>query len=186
MSSLKHLLDRNRRWAARRQVAPAGFLRGARAGTGAALLLDRLLGQPRPRERDHRPAPGELFVHRNVANVVVHTDLNCLSALQFAVDSLRSRACDGRRPSRLRRRPRRIPGRARSASSTTGCGTCRTSPAKHTALLERLPDDGSREDRLCELNVIEQVVHVARTTIVQDAWQRGQPLDRAWLDLRPR
>jgi carbonic anhydrase len=125
--------------------------------------------------------PGELFVHRNVANVVVHTDLNCLSVLQFAVEALKvphvlivgHYGCGGVRAAYQGKPLGLIDNWLRHVQDVA---------AKHRALLARLPDDGAREDRLCELNVIEQLTHVARTTIVQDAWRRGQPLSlHGWI-----
>ena len=126
-------------------------------------------------------APGELFVHRNVANIVVHTDLNCLSVLQYAVEALAVEhvivvghyGCGGVRAAHQGRPLGLIDNWLRHVQDVAG---------KHAKLLERLPDDDARVDLLCELNVIEQVVHVARTTIVQDAWRRGQPLTlHAWI-----
>jgi carbonic anhydrase len=122
-----------------------------------------------------------LFVHRNVANVVVHTDLNCLSVLQFAVDVLRVQhvivcghyGCGGVRAAWRAEPLGLIENWLRHIQDVAG---------KHHALFEGLDSDEARIDRLCELNVIEQVDHVCRTTVVQDAWQRGQPLAvHAWI-----
>ena len=119
--------------------------------------------------------PGELFVHRNVANLVVHTDVNCLSVLQFAVDLLQVRhvivcghyGCGG----------------IRAAMDGTAHGLIdnwlrhvQDVQRSHRAELAGLPDDQARIHRLCELNVIEQVRNISRSTIVQDAWKRGQAL----------
>src|SRR6187399_1551043 len=116
--------------------------------------------------------PGEIFVHRNVANVVVHTDLNCLSVLQFAVDVLKVQhvpvvghyLCGSVQAALLNHRLGLIDNWLRHIQDVR---------LKHFALLERTPET-QRHDRLCELNVIEQVVNVCETTIVQDAWTRGQ------------
>ena len=117
--------------------------------------------------------PGELFVHRNIANVVVHSDLNSLSVLQFAIDVLRVKhiivcghyGCSGVRTALERRRGGLADNWLRHVQDVHN---------KHTAFLpiEMTPQD--RSDRLCELNVIEQVVNVCQTTILQDAWDRGQ------------
>lgn len=120
-------------------------------------------------------APGELFVHRNVANVVVHTDLNCLSVMQFAVDVLRvghiivcgHYGCSGVDAALRQERRGLIDNWLRHIQDVQ---------QQHEALLQQIPDGKARADRLCELNVIEQVSNVCRTSIVQDAWVRGQPL----------
>jgi carbonic anhydrase len=119
--------------------------------------------------------PGEMFVHRNVANVVAHTDLNCLAALQYAVEVLRvghvivcgHYGCGG----------------VLSALRDESLGLidnwlCHVQDVrwKHSEQLAALDTEARRHDRLCELNVIEQVINVSRTTIVKDAWVRGQPL----------
>jgi carbonic anhydrase len=119
--------------------------------------------------------PGEMFVHRNVANVVVHADLNCLSALQFAVDVLRVRhviicghyGCGGVLAALRDDRLGLIDNWLRHVQDVR---------RQHQAQLARLPDEKQRHDRLCELNVIEQVVNVCHTTVVREAWARGQAL----------
>ena len=119
--------------------------------------------------------PGEIFVHRNVANVVVHTDLNCLSVIQFAVEALKvehiivcghygcggvKAALDGARLGLIDNWLRHIQDVAR----------------KHEHHLSAIEDGKARWDKLCEMNVVEQVLNVCETTIVHDAWQRGHPL----------
>ena len=119
-------------------------------------------------------APGELFVHRNVANVVVHTDLNCLSVLQYAVDILRVKhvivcghyGCGGVAAALTGARHGLIDNWLRHVEDVC---------EKHAEELGSLPEE-QRLDRLCELNVIHQSASVAHTTIVQDAWRRGQTL----------
>jgi carbonic anhydrase len=120
--------------------------------------------------------PGELFVHRNIANVVVHTDLNCLSVLQFAVEVLKVKhiivtghyGCSGVNAALHEDRIGLADNWLQHVQDV-----CH----KHVRRLECVRGDGSaRSDRLCELNVIEQVANVCRTTVVRDAWLRGQPL----------
>jgi carbonic anhydrase len=119
-------------------------------------------------------APGEVFVHRNVANVVVHTDLNCLSVMQFAVDVLKVKhiivcghyGCGGVRAALTGERLGLIDNWLRHIQDVRD---------KHAAQLSPLVGEAAA-NRLCELNVIEQVANVAQTTIVRDAWERGQPL----------
>ena len=119
--------------------------------------------------------PGEMFVHRNVANVVVHTDLNCLSTIQFAVDLLRVRhiivcghyGCSGVMAALRDDKIGLADNWLRHVQDVR---------LKHERQLEALDDEGTKHDRLCELNVVEQVVNVSQTTVVRDAWARGQEL----------
>jgi carbonic anhydrase len=119
--------------------------------------------------------PGELFVHRNVANVVVHTDLNCLSVIQFAIDLLKVKhilvvghyGCSGVHAALADRRVGLADNWLRHVKDVH---------QKHERYLGEAIPTPKRQDRLCELNVIEQVVNVCETTIVQDAWARGQDL----------
>jgi len=120
-------------------------------------------------------APGELFVHRNVANVVVHTDLNCLAVLQYAVEVLRVEhvivvghyGCGGIRAALEDSRFGLIDNWLRHVQDVA---------RKHRATLDAIEEPEERWDRLCELNVEAQADAVVRTTIVQDAWSRGQSL----------
>ena len=160
---------------ARNPRGEARFLPAPGRAAESALPVDRMLRQPRARQRDRRSLPGELFVHRNVANVVVHTDLNCLSVLQYAVDVLHVEhvivvghyGCGGIRAAWQGKPLGLIDNWLRHVQDVA---------ERHMSFLRALPDEAAVVDRLCELNVIEQVNHVARTTIVQDAWRRGQPL----------
>jgi carbonic anhydrase len=119
--------------------------------------------------------PGEIFVHRNVANVVVHTDLNCLSVLHFAVDILKVKhvilcghyGCSGIAAA--------LDG-ARLGLSDNWLQHVRDTVEHHRASLDQLVDRESKLRKLCELHVAEQIVNLARTTVVRDAWTRGQPL----------
>jgi carbonic anhydrase len=120
-------------------------------------------------------APGELFVHRNVANVVVHTDLNCLSTIQFAVDVLKVTdvivcghyGCGGVLAALRDDRFGLVDNWLRHVQDVCG---------KHRKEINALPTEADRHARLCELNVMEQVNHVSQTTVVRDVWARGQPL----------
>ena len=129
--------------------------------------------------------PGELFVHRNIANLLVHTDLNCLSVLQFAVDVLRVRhvmvvghyGCSGVLTALRRDRVGLADNWLRHVQDVC---------AKHEKIIGGIADGTLRANRLCELNVIEQVANLTQTTVVQDAWARGQSVTvHGWIyDIR--
>jgi carbonic anhydrase len=181
MPAVKHLLERNRAWSSAVRARNPDFFSGLANQQAPRYLWIGCSDSRVPANEIVDLPPGGIFVHRNVANVVVHTDLNCLSVLQFAVDVLKVEhvlvvghyGCGGVHAAYQARPLGLIDNWLRHVQDVAG---------KHAALLNRLPDDGTREDRLCALNVVEQVVHVARTTIVQDAWQRGQPLSlHAWI-----
>jgi carbonic anhydrase len=120
-------------------------------------------------------APGEVFVHRNVANVVVHADVNCLSTIQFAVDVLRVKhiivcghyGCGGVLAALRDERLGLVDNWLRHVQDVR---------IKHQAAIDALPTEAERHQRLCELNVIEQAINVSQTTVVQEAWARGQEL----------
>jgi carbonic anhydrase len=119
--------------------------------------------------------PGEVFVHRNIANVVVHSDLNCLSVLQYAVDALRVKhilvvghyGCGGVRAALNNLRLGLVDNWLRHIQDVR---------QKHITLLDRIPDSQTKLNTLCELNVIEQVMNVCQTTVAREAWDRGQNL----------
>ena len=126
-------------------------------------------------------APGELVVHRNVANVVVHADLNCLSVLQFAVEVLEVEhiivcghyGCGGVRAALRDDRLGLVDNWLRHVQDVRW---------KHQTELDSLPTEEEQHDRLCELNVVEQVVNVSQTTVVRDAWARDQSLSvHGWI-----
>ena len=175
MSSLSHLIENNRRWAAGVTAARPDFFRRLAAQQNPRYLWIGCADSRVPANEIVDLLPGELFVHRNVANVVVHTDLNCLSVLQYAVDVLHVEhvlvvghyGCGGVRAARQGRPLGLIDNWLRHVQDVA---------ERHRGLLAGLPDEAQTDDRLCELNVVEQVHHVARTTIVQDAWTRGQAL----------
>jgi len=181
MKVLKHLFENNRRWAYRQTQSDPDF-------------FNRLLQQQSPEYlwigcSDSRvPAneivgllPGELFVHRNVANLVVKNDLNCLSVIQFAVDALKVKhiivcghyGCGG----------------VKAVLDNTKIGLVdnwldNLKPVKENFQrnLFEIKDDASRFNKLCELNVVEQVFNVCNTDIIQKAWQREQQLSiHGWI-----
>ena len=180
MRKLSDLFANNRRWAAERaRTDPAFFSRLAALQTPQYLWIGCSDSRVPANEIVDLP-PGELFVHRNVANVVVHTDLNCLSVLQYAVDVLRVKdvivcghyGCGGVRAAL---------GGARLGLIDNWLRHVRDVRQKHATQLDATPAH-AREDRMCELNVLEQALNVCETTIVQDAWERGQALTvHAWI-----
>jgi carbonic anhydrase len=173
-SSLTHLLERNRAWSLDlRRRDPDYFHR--LAGQQAPKYLWIGCSDSRvPANQIIDMAPGEVFVQRNVANVVVYTDLNCLSAVQYAVDVLKVEhimivghyGCGGVKAALDGARLGLVDNWLRHVGDIA---------QKHAAILQRT-DIALRHARLCELNVIEQVVNLAQTTVVMDAWDRGQKL----------
>ena len=174
MAELQHLIDNNRAWA--KQITaedPSFFATLAIQQTPEYLWIGCSDSRVPANEIVGLP-PGELFVHRNIANVVVHSDLNCLSVIQFAVDQLKVKhilvvghyGCAGVNAALAGRRVGLADNWLRHIQDIR---------LKHAAYLEGIPEE-SRSDRLCELNVIEQVVNVAQSTVVVDAWERGQDL----------
>jgi carbonic anhydrase len=173
MQPLRHLFDNNKAWADRiRQQDPEFFLQLSRQQTPAYLWIGCSDSRV-PANEIVGLLPGELFVHRNVANMVVHTDLNCLSVMQFAIDVLKVRhvivcghyGCSGVRAALHGERLGLIDNWLRHIQDVR---------SKHESDLRSLSDVGKQGDRLCELNVIEQVANVCQTSIVRDAWERGQ------------
>lgn len=174
-SSLQHLLDNNRAWSERVAMEDPGFF-GRLASQQAPQYLWIGCSDSRvPANQVVDVAPGEVFVHRNIANVVVHTDLNCLSVIQFAVDVLKVRhilvvghyGCGGVHAALHQARLGLVDNWIRHVGDVA---------VKHADILAAQTHDTLRHDRLCELNVLEQVSHVCQSTIVRDAWSRGQPL----------
>jgi carbonic anhydrase len=174
MSDLHDLLAKNRAWASNIKTEdPEFFERLARVQQPEFLWIGCADSRV-PANEILGLVPGEIFVHRNIANVVVHTDLNCLSVIQFAVDHLKVKhilvvghyGCAGVAAALGNRRLGLIDNWLRHIQDIR---------LKHATYLDRQPDE-TRADRLCELNVIEQVVNVCQTTIVQDAWERDQEL----------
>lgn len=175
MRFLQDLFANNRAWAAARQEQDPGFFARLAAQQAPEYLWIGCSDSRVPANEIVGLLPGELFVHRNVANLVVHTDLNCLSVLQFAVDVLQVRhvivtghyGCSGIRAALENSRLGLIDNWLRHVQDVR---------ERHEAQLAAIPDADLRLNRLCELNVVEQVRHVCETTVVQDAWERGQSL----------
>jgi carbonic anhydrase len=174
VAGLEELFERNRAWAAAMVADDPGFFTGLAERQTPEYLWIGCSDSRVPANQIVGLAPGDVFVHRNVANVVVHTDLNCLSVLQYAVDVLRVRhvivcghyGCGGVGAALHGSRHGLIDNWLRHVADVG---------EKHAAELGALPAE-ARHDRLCELNVVEQVVNVCQTTIVADAWARGQAL----------
>ncbi|MEO8035543.1 MAG: carbonate dehydratase [Acidobacteriota bacterium] len=175
MPDLNQLFENNRAWAAETtRQDPEFFVRLSRQQAPKYLWIGCSDSRV-PANQIVGLLPGEMFVHRNVGNVVVHTDLNCLSAIQFAVDVLRVEhiivgghyGCGGVLAAQRDDKLGLVDNWLRHIQDVRW---------KHQAQLDMLDGDGKRHDRLCELNVIEQVVNVSNTTVVRDAWIRGQVL----------
>jgi carbonic anhydrase len=180
METLEHLFENNRKWSESiRQVQPQFFLELAQQQSPKYLWIGCADSRV-PANQIVGLMPGELFVHRNVANLVVHSDLNCLSVMQFAVDILKVRhvivcghyGCGGVGAAMRKER---------LGLSDNWLRHVQDVHQQHEQSLADLPETQA-VDRLCELNVMEQVSNVCRTTIVQDAWARGQPLSiHGWI-----
>ncbi len=175
MRTLSHLLESNKAWAKRIHEQDPDFFRELSKQQSPEYLWIGCADSRVPANQIVGLLPGELFVHRNVANVVVHTDLNCLSVIQFAVDILKVRhiivcghyGCSGVGAAL---RGERI------GLSDNWLRHVQDVREKHQQRLDGLPGPSGAYDRLCELNVIEQVANVCQTTMVQDAWDKGQEL----------
>jgi carbonic anhydrase len=175
MDRLEELFARNRAWAAARTASDPDFFRRLSNLQSPRYLWIGCSDSRVPANQIVDLAPGELFVQRNVANLAVHTDLNFLSVLQFAVDVLGVAhvivcghyGCGGVRAAALGERHGLVDNWLRHVQDVR---------SKHATALARIADETKHIDRLCELNVIEQALHVSQTTVVLDAWARGQTL----------
>ncbi len=175
MAGLDHLFGNNRAWAARMRAQDPAFFEKLAGQHSPEYLWIGCSDSRVPANEIVGLAPGEIFVHRNVANVVVHTDLNCLSVIQFAVETLGVKhiivcghyGCGGVRASMESDHHGLIDNWLRHIQDVR---------QKHEGALAAIGDERGRFRRLCELNVIEQVVNVCQTTVVRGAWRRGQTL----------
>lgn len=181
MRTLPHLFEKNQAWAREMNRRDPSFFPGLAAQQAPEYLWIGCSDSRVPANEIVGLAPGELFVHRNVANLVNHTDMNCLSVLQYAVDFLQVKhiivcghyGCGG----------------VKAAMEDASHGLVdnwlrhiRRIHVRHRDELDQLPSPVAVMNRLCEWNVIEQVLNVGSTTIVQDAWKRGQNLEiHGWI-----
>lgn len=175
MSDLNLLFERNREWSEKIRSEDPGFFDRLASIQSPEYLWIGCSDSRVPANQITGLQPGEVFVHRNIANVVVHSDLNCLSVLQYAVDALRVKhilvvghyGCGG----------------VRAALNNLSLGLVdnwlrhiQDVRQKHLPLLDGITDNSDKLNALCELNVIEQVMNVCHTTVVREAWNRGQNL----------
>src|SRR5689334_4919431 len=175
MDDLQELLEKNREWAEGIKASDPQFFNSLAQQQTPRYLWIGCSDSRVPATQLVGLKPGDMFVHRNVANVVVHTDFNCLSVLQFAVDVLNVNhvivcghyGCGGVKAAMDNLQLGLIDNWLRHVQDVMH---------NHNKELAAIPDETQRLDRLCELNVGEQVLSVSKTTIVQNAWNRGQEL----------
>jgi carbonic anhydrase len=175
MRLLADLFEKNRAWASEMTHADPEFFQRLSQQQAPRYLWIGCSDSRVPANQIVGLLPGEMFVHRNVANLVVHTDLNCLSAIQFAVDVLRvghiivcgHYGCGGVLAALRNDRFGLVDNWLRHVQDVRW---------KHQKQLDTLETEAHRHNRLCELNVVEQVVNVGQTTVVRDAWKRGESL----------
>jgi carbonic anhydrase len=181
MRALRQLLDQNRAWARDMTTREPEFFLKLSGQQTPRYLWSGCSDSRVPANEIVGLAPGELFVHRNVANVVVHTDLNCLSVLQYAVDVLRvehvivcgHHGCGGIQAAYRRTSLGLIDNWLRHVQDVHD---------RHAELIAASTTEEAAVNRLCELNVIEQARNVCQTTVVRDAWSRGQALSvHSWI-----
>ena len=175
MSSLRPLIVNNQAWSSAKARQDPEFFPSIAQQQNPDYFWIGCSDSRVPAEQLTGLEPGDLFVHRNVANVVIHTDLNCLSALQYAVDALKVRhvivcghyGCGGVLAALRNDKLGLIDNWLRHIQDVRDL---------HRARLVSLPTEAERHERLCMLNVVEQADNICRTTVVQDAWARGQEL----------
>jgi carbonic anhydrase len=173
MTELRELLERNKAWAERVRAEDPDFFKQLSMQQAPKLLWIGCSDSRVPANQIMGLAPGEVFVHRNIANVVVHTDLNCLSVVQFAVDVLKVEhilvvghyGCGGVHASMMNTRVGLADNWLRHVGDVA---------SKHSDVVASIELESLRHATLCELNVIEQVENLCQTTVLEDAWARGQ------------
>ena len=175
MNRLEHLLENNKKYSAKTKAERPDFFSTLAKQQSPEYVWIGCSDSRVSASNIVGLQPGEIFVHRNVANLVVHTDLNCLSVLQFAVEALKVKhiivcghyGCGGVLAALSGKRHGLIDNWLRHIQDTANL---------YSEMLEKITDKDEKTDKLCELNVIEQAINVGETTIVQDAWARGQTL----------
>ena len=181
MKTLKPLFENNREWARKIAEEQPGFFEQLSKQQAPDILWIGCADSRVPANEIINLPPGEVFVHRNIANLVVHTDLNCLSVIQYAVEVLKVKhiivcghyGCGGVAASMEQEAHGLIDNWLRHIRDVYRF---------HRGQLDEIDDPAMRRDRLCELNVIEQVANVCNTTIVSNAWKAGQPLNvHGWI-----
>jgi carbonic anhydrase len=181
MRILPELIENNRRWAQEMVEKDAGYFARLADHQKPEFLWIGCSDSRVPANQIVGLDPGEVFVHRNIANVVVHSDFNCLSVLEFAVEVLKVKhvivcghyGCGGVKAAGENHHLGLIDNWLRHIRDTR---------QKHDALLSKITNESGRSDRLCELNVVEQVRNVCHTTVVQEAWERKQELSvHGWI-----
>jgi len=181
MKKLQHLFDSNREWADKIEEDDPGFFETLAKQQAPEYLWIGCSDSRVPANEIVGMLPGDIFVHRNVSNLVIHTDMNCLSVIQYAVTVLKVKhimvvghyGCGGVRAATEKRTHGLIDNWLRHI---------RDIHQKHRGLLSAFTDKQEHLDRLCEINAIEQAVNVGNSTIVQEAWSKGQELSvHAWV-----
>ena len=181
MSQIEQLLENNKHWAKRVARDDPRFFPSLAEQQNPDYLWIGCSDSRVPANMIVDVAPGDIFVHRNVANLVYHTDTNCLSVIQYAVDVLQVEhiivcghyGCGGVTAALEDNRHGLVDNWLRDIQDTAHL---------YGSVLDAIRDDGERVDKLCELNVAEQVLNVGETTVVQDAWARRQPLEvHGWI-----
>jgi len=181
MRILSNLFDNNRAWARRILELDAEFFSKLSRQQAPRYLWIGCSDSRVPANEIVGLLPGELFVHRNIANLVVHTDFNCLSVMQFAVDVLKIQhvivcghyGCSGVKAALNQDKLGLADNWLRHVQDVR---------QKHQARLQAMAEPSGRHNRLCEFNVVEQVANVCETSIVREAWQRGQQLSvHGWI-----
>ena len=181
MRRLQHLFDKNKQWASSISEQEPDFFEQLSQQQAPEYLWIGCSDSRVPANQITGLLPGEMFVHRNVANQVIHTDLNCLSVMQYAVDYLKVKhiivcghySCGGVHEATRNSKLGMIDNWLRHVQDVK---------RKHQEIIDTITDESERTNRMCEFNVVEQVVNVCQTTVVQDAWARGQDLSvHSWI-----